>query len=59
MVGKYCLKRSLLEKCGENMEKGSFFWAARVGLGKYCMGCYGRIGVYRVNLNVICNKYMG
>ena len=30
------------------MEKRPFFRAAMAGLGKYCMGGYGRIGVYRV-----------
>ena len=29
-----------MKKCGK-----------MAGLGKYCMGGYGRIGVYRVNLN--------
>ena len=29
------------------MEKWLFFRAAMAGLGKYCMGGYGRIGVYR------------
>ena len=32
------------------MEKRPFFRAAMAGLGKYHMGGYGRIGVYRVNL---------
>ena len=31
------------------MEKRPFFRADMAGLGKYCMGGYGRIGVYRVN----------
>ena len=31
------------------MEKRPFFRAAMAGLGKYCTGGYGRIGVYRVN----------
>ena len=30
------------------MEKRPFFRADMAGLGKYCMGGYGRIGVYRV-----------
>ena len=30
------------------MEKRPFFRAAMAGLGKYSMGGYGRIGVYRV-----------
>ena len=31
------------------MEKRPFFRAAMAGLGKYHMGRYGRIGVYRVS----------
>ena len=38
----------LQEKMWENMEKRLFFRAALAGLGKYRMGGYGRIGVYRV-----------
>ena len=30
------------------LEKRPFFRADMAGLGKYCMGGYGRIGVYRV-----------
>ena len=33
------------------MEKRPFFRAAMARLGKYNMGGYGRIGVYRVNLS--------
>ena len=33
------------------MEKRPFFRAAMAGLGKYHMGGYGRIGVYRVKLD--------
>ena len=32
------------------MEKRPFFRAAMAGLGKYRTGGYGRIGVYRVNV---------
>ena len=32
------------------MEKQPFFPAAMAELGKYCMGGYGRIGVYRVKV---------
>ena len=32
------------------LEKRPFFRADTAGLGKYCTGGYGRIGVYRVNL---------
>ena len=32
----------------EKYEKPPFFQAAMAGLGKYHMGGYGRIGVYRV-----------
>ena len=31
-------------------EKQPFFRADMAGLGKYCMGGYGQIGVYRVNM---------
>ena len=41
--GSYFLKESILEKCG-------IFRADMAGLGKYCTGGYGRIGVYRVNI---------
>ena len=34
----------------ENSGKRPFFRADMAGLGKYSMGGYGRIGVYRVNL---------
>ena len=36
-------------KMPKNKEKQLFFRAALAGLGKYCMGGHGRIGVYRVN----------
>ena len=35
------------------LEKLPFFRADMAGLGKYCMGGYGRIGVYRVKLLAI------
>ena len=35
------------------MEKWPFFRAATAGLGRYCTGGYGRIGVYRVNLRIV------
>ena len=35
------------------MEKRLFFLAAMARLGKYCMGGYGLIGVYRVKVIVI------
>ena len=37
-------------KMWKNMEKRPFFRAAMAGLGKYHMGGYGRIGVYRVKV---------
>ena len=40
-------------KLCKNMEKLLFFRGAMAGLGKYHMGSYGRIGVYRVNCT--CN----
>ena len=39
------------------MEKRSFFRAAMAGLGKYCTGGYGLIGVYRVKLVVLSGKH--
>ena len=36
------------------MENMPFFRADMAGLGKYCMGGYGRIGVYRVNKTDYC-----
>ena len=38
------------------MEKRPFFRADMAGLGKYHMGGYGRIGVYRVNKISMYNK---
>ena len=35
------------------MEKRPFFQAAMAGLGKYRMVGYGRIGVYRVKVEII------
>ena len=35
-------------KMWKNTEKQPFFLVATAGLGTYCMGSYGRIGVYRV-----------
>ena len=43
MCGFYSLVGSILEKW-------PFFRADTAGLGKYCTGGYGRIGVYRVKL---------
>ena len=40
--GSYFLKGCILEKCEP------FFRADMAGLGKYCTGGCGRIGVYRV-----------
>ena len=37
-------------KFWENMGKRPFFQAAMAGLGKYSMGGYGRIGVYRADM---------
>ena len=34
------------------LEKRPFFRVDMAGLGKYCMGGYGRIGVYRVNFKL-------
>ena len=46
-----------LGKMWKNMAKRSFFWAAMAGLGKYCTGGYGRIGVYRVKLVALSGKH--
>ena len=46
--GSYFLNGSILEKCGH-------FWKKRADmarLGKYCTGGYGRIGVYRVSVEL-------
>ena len=37
-------------KMWKSLEKLPFFRADMAGLGKYHMGRYGRIGVYRVNI---------
>ena len=39
-------------KMWKNMEKLPFFRAAMAGLGKYHMGGYGWIGVYRVKARI-------
>ena len=55
---------SILEKCGMFWKNGRFSgriwpdwgnttWADMAGLGKYHMGGYGQIGVYRVNIGTI------
>ena len=46
ICGKYFVEGSLLEK----LEKQPFFWMATAGLGKYRMGGYSQIGVYRVEI---------
>ena len=45
-------------KMWKNMEKRSFFRAAMAGLGKYHMGGYGRIGVYRVKTYVFVVRFI-
>ena len=50
--GSYFLKGSILEKSGIFLKKLLFFQADMAGLGKYCTGGYGRIGVYRVKKEV-------
>ena len=50
MSGSYFLYGSILEKCGNLWKKRLFFRADMAGLGKCCMGGYGRIGVYRDNI---------
>ena len=48
MCGFYSLVGSILEKIWKILEKRPFFRADTAGLGIYCTGGYGRIGVYRV-----------
>ena len=48
MCGLYFFMGSNLEKKWKILEKRPFFRADTAGLGKYCTGGYGRIGVYRV-----------
>ena len=48
MSSLYFLYGSILEKCGFFWKNSRFFQADIAGLGKYCTGGYGRIGVYRV-----------
>ena len=50
MSGSYVLYGSILEKCGNFWKNGRFFRTDMAGLGQYCTGGYGRIGVYRVIL---------
>ena len=54
MDGRYILVGSNLEKCGKLWKNGRFS-AGMAGLGKYCMGGYGRIGVYRVKASSRCH----
>ena len=48
MSGSYFIMGSNSEKCGIFLKNSRFFRADMAGLGKYHMGRYGRIGVYRV-----------
>ena len=61
MSGSYFLYGSIFDKYGHFWKKRPFFRADMAGLGKYSMGGYGRIGVYRVNeglgLLLISAKY--
>ena len=57
MSGSYFLYGSILEKCGFILEKWPFFRADMAGLGKYCTGGYGRIGVYRVKVTQHAGKW--
>ena len=45
----------------EILGKTAVFRADMAGLGKYCIGGYGRIGVYRVNVRLqpdTCTEYV-
>ena len=50
MGSYYFFVDSNLEKKWKILEKWLFFRGDMAGLGKYSMGRYGRIGVYRVNI---------
>ena len=47
-----------LGKMWKNMEKQLFFQAATVGLGKYCMGSYSQIEVYRVKFSMMTWSFL-
>ena len=49
MGGYYFFVGSNLEKYGTFWKKQPFFRADMAGLGKYSMGGYGRLGVFRVH----------
>ena len=49
MGGYHFFVGSDFEKYGKFWKNSRFFPADMAGLGKYSMGGYGRIGVYRVN----------
>ena len=51
------LKALNFGKMWKFLEKRPFFRADMAGLGKYCMGGYGRFGVYRVNKQHKLVKY--
>ena len=53
MSSLYFIYGYILEKMWKFLEKWLFFRADMARLGKYCMGGYGRIGVYRV-VTVLC-----
>ena len=57
MAGRYFLICSLLEKCGFFFKNSRFFRVDMAGLGKYHIGGYGRIGVYRVKQNSMVHTY--
>ena len=56
MGGYYFFVGFNLEKYGKFWKNGRFFRADMTGLGKYSMGGYGRIGVYRVKLTFMNTK---
>ena len=60
MGGSYILVGSNLEKYGKFWKNSRFSGRIRpdtAGLGKYCTGGYGRIGVYRVNAHGIYRHF--
>ena len=52
MSGSYFLGGSNLEKYGKFWKKLPFFQTDLAGLRKYYTGGFGRIGVYKVNLEI-------
>ena len=52
MSGSYFFMGSNLEKCGKCWKNNRFSGPDTAGLGKYCTGGYGRIGVHTVKIDL-------